>query len=460
MKVKDLSYLGLVVLLWSGSRVLAIPQNISLYCNHYPNSPKCIKNSVSCTTCHAIPPSMNPYGEDLKTALNANDEFDKSAASFARFLPDAFMQIEALDSDGDKFSNLDEIMAGSEPGQTIDTPDLPPPDGRRYEPRLALRRLKLAFCGVSPSFEEQKKLLELEDPMPWLHLLLDDCLASDYWQNVALHRLADPRIRPNESIGFDGNPFIVGDYRYDYRLFTYIMTGDRDARELLLADYHLDEQGQKTTAVIPTTLVPERIVVGNGQPLIAERRAGMITTQWFLGTNTMFAELPRNSASQAYRAYLGLDIAKSEGLFPIANEPRDVDHKGVAEPACAVCHSTLDPLAYSFAAYNGLGGGGDEGPRAVGAYNPMRTTWEADGFLFQQAVPDLNAWAELAANSDDFKKNLVMMIFEQALGKRPEGTWEESDFEELWQGIADDDYQVQKLIHRFFETKSFAGVAS
>lgn len=458
MKFMVLRIMGLVLLLWPGSRVLAIPQNISSFCEVYPDSPRCQGGSVTCTSCHAIPPSLNSFGQDLIQALERFPDFQKNPQGFQQYLRLGLLAIEDMDSDGDGYSNIDEIKHGSEPGNTLDNPKPPPPDKRIYEPRLALRRIKLAFCGKSPNFEDFAELSEQSDAMPWLHQILEQCLQSRFWQDIALARLADPKIRPNESVGVHGNPFVVGDYHYDYRLFVHILTGGRDARDLLLADYHINENGEKTYAIIPSRPIPGRIVVGNGQPLIAERRAGMITTQWFLGTNTMFAELPRNTASQAYRAYLGLDIAKSQGLYPVANEPRDVDSKGVAAPACAICHSTLDPLSYSFASYNGLESGGRPGSSGVGAYNPSRTPWGADGVLFFQPVPDLLAWAQLAANSDEFKKNLTLMFYQYAIGHEPKTYWEEQDFKQLWQSLGQHGYQAEKLLHQLIETKSFAGV--
>ena len=57
--------------------------------------------------------------------------------------------------------------------------------------------------------------------------------------------------------------------------------------------------------------------IGGGQPLDVEHRAGMITTQWFLVINTMLSDLPRTTAAQAYRSYLGEDIARQEGIWPV-----------------------------------------------------------------------------------------------------------------------------------------------
>ena len=123
---------------------------------------------------------------------------------------------------------------------------------------------------------------------------------------------------------------------------------------------------------------------------------------------------PRNAASQAYRGYLGLDIAKQEGLYPIANEPRDYDGKGVTQALCQQCHATLDPLSYPFRNYNGL----TDDPNATGTqllqYYPQRIekifAGEApnisqipeSGFIMGKPVSSVKEWATVAANSDAF----------------------------------------------------------
>ena len=64
----------------------------------------------SCILCHgASGPPNNPYGADY--AANGHD----------------FASIEQLDSDGDGYTNLDEITAGTFPGDPNDFPNAPPP---------------------------------------------------------------------------------------------------------------------------------------------------------------------------------------------------------------------------------------------------------------------------------------------------------------------------------------------
>lgn len=254
------------------------------------------------------------------------------------------------------------------------------------------------------------------------------------------------------AVGFDGL-IPLADYAWDYRPFSYILTGHRDARDLLLADYHMGEDGQVLEGVVPSY---ENSVFGpGGQPLEPERRAGMITTQWFLVIHTMFSALPRTSAAQPYRAYLGADNAKSEGIFPVEEKPRDVDEKGVDQPTCAVCHSSLDPLAYAFAAYEGIGRLDDPYDfEASGTFNPTRTPWSTESHLFGEPVSDLVAWAEVAASSEMFQRNLALMFWEHAIG-RPPLSDEQEAFQAVWRALPADGYSANRLIERIVLTDAF-----
>src|SRR6185436_5773529 len=164
--------------------------------------------------------------------------------------------------------------------------------------------------------------------------------------------------------GEDQGAIPIADYYDDYNLFVYTQIDDHDARDVLLADYFVmrEEQGGVTvyTRVAELPGIPGQAGLEN---MSAERRAGLLTTRWNLLYNVMFTALPRTAAAQAYRAFLGFDISKQEGLYPIPDEPIDYDAKCVKAEACAVCHSTLDPLMYPFKNYNGF-----QGPAAE--YNP------------------------------------------------------------------------------------------
>jgi hypothetical protein len=373
-----------------GATAQAKPTAPALICQEYEDVPECAGKVVACTLCHdqINPPSWNAFGRAVGAALETGVSFEQS-------LPDALKAIEEDDSDADGVSNLDELLAGTLPGSAssvtkpspgIDAGPTATTDGDtsndgesatnpdfqvgRYDPSFAFKRITTLYCGRSPSFEQRESLRKAsEDPAgvrKQLHETLDGCLKSDYWQKTILPRLADPKIRPQGSLGpdskimFGGQKLSIADYYYDYRLWRWAMTENRDMRQLLTADYFVLEgpDGKLTTTY---DVVRSSGGIGGGQPLPRERRAGMITTQWFLVIHTMFSALPRTTAAQAYRAYLGTDISAGEGLIPVPNEPVDIDKKGVAEARCAGCHSTLDPLAYAFMKYEGIGigiGGG------------------------------------------------------------------------------------------------------
>ncbi len=447
----------------------ALPSGPRVFCDLYPDAPDCRGVVVSCAQCHdGAPPALNVYGADLDAALyEADPGFD--LAQFDAELPAALAAVEGDDSDGDGPSNLEEIMLGTLPGDANSHPAAPAPappaatlpnpyySVGEWDAAVALKRVGSVFCGTSPTYEDMAALRDAPDPREVVHARLSECLDGDYWRSEALHRLADNKIRPLKVVGADGD-VVLADYEWDYRLFSYVLTGDRDARDLLLADYHIDENGNRVSFVVrePFSL-SSPLRIGTGQPVQPARRAGMITTQWFLVMNTMFSRLPRTTAAQAYRAYLGQDIAKSEGLHPVEGEPRDVDHKGVSQPACAACHSTLDPLAYSFSTYNGIDLSNPlllPFTNPLGAYNPLRTPWGGDGVLLDQPVSDLVAWAQVAANSDEFKRNLALMFFRAAVGRDP-GPDDQDQLAALWNAMPEDNYSANKLIHRIVDTDAF-----
>jgi hypothetical protein len=248
---------------------------------------------------------------------------------------------------------------------------------------------------------------------------------------------------------------------------------------------------------------------GKQQFTPVNRRAGMLTTLWFAVNNTMFTSIPRTTASQAMRAYLDTDIAKSEGLI----EPEDpnfqlVDHdnKGITAPACAFCHVVLDPASYPFTKYNGLsftvpgdqevdiGAVFDEDSDAglnipgfipqflieafinrsktlvPGIYKERRMeilgemnessepgleNTPEQGFLFGQKVDNLVEWASVAANSDQFARAVVKDYWQEVVRLDYDGTHAD-EFESLWKALkTTDSYSVRKMLHRLILTEAY-----
>lgn len=439
---------------------LARPSGPRKLCDAYPDIPSCTGSIPSCYLCHNGAPAFNAFGYAVAEALWADASYT-GPERYDSLLGSALSHVEGADSDGDGLANLEELELGTDPSDPLshevrreEPSDEPNPfyDVGVYDPRFAYKRVMNLYCGRPPTFEEVNDFVDQEDTRVALQQRLRECLSSSYWRGEGLYRLADKRVRPLKAVGFDGL-IPLADYAWDYRLFSYILTDDRDARELLRADYHIDENGERVEGVIAGQA--GAVIGAGGQPLEPERRAGMLTTQWFLVIHTMFSQLPRTTAAQAYRAYLGVDIAKSEGIWPVEGEPRDVDQKGVAQPTCAVCHSTIDPLSYAFAEYEGIGR--LTSPFAFeysGTYNPTRTPWGRDSVILGQPVADLPSWAAVAASSKFFQRNLTEMFWVHALGRKPLSD-EMNDFLRIVESLPDDGYSANRLIERVVLTDAF-----
>lgn len=198
------------------------------------------------------------------------------------------------------------------------------------------------------------------------------------------------------------------------------------------------------------------------QNVDAAHRAGNMTTAWSLTYFVMFTALPRNAASQMYRAYLGLDIAKQEGLFSVPSEPQDYDAKGVQARECAACHATLDPLTYPFRNYNGI-----SSAQYANRYIPRRlelgfstlapriTETPERGVIFGQPVDDLRGWATVAANSDAFAISTATDYWKLLVGHPPKPE-ETTEFTATWRRFkGEHQYRVQKLLNDIVKTEAY-----
>ena len=99
---------GLLVVLGFASTLIAGVDAQKQFVAAYPDAKVKLGK---CTTCHttALPKKesadVNAYGKDL-----FEKAYDKATKAYA------FKKVEALDSDGDGVKNLDEIKAGTNPG--------------------------------------------------------------------------------------------------------------------------------------------------------------------------------------------------------------------------------------------------------------------------------------------------------------------------------------------------------
>lgn len=448
------------------------------FCAQYADAPICQSGQPACTFCHTTPPARNALGAQLEQQLLPGAPRPLSDEDFQQGLGGALMAIEMEDADGDGAPNLDEILAGTDPANATSLPtEAGCPvssaanggyDVCHYDPGYVHKKVYLDFCGGTLRYDQIQAFDLLEDQSTPIHEALDRCLDSEHWLGAdgVLYRLAHKKIRPVQSIksGEGAGDVPLGDYDDDYFLFVYTQIDGHDARELLTAEYFVAKEGPPTVYT-PYTRSPIADVGARGvevaQLVEPNKRAGMLTTRWNFALNTMFTPIPRTTAAQAYRAFLGMDIARMEGLVEIEGEPVDYDQKGVTEPECARCHSTLDPLTYPFTRYSGFNGGlpfsyvpGRMNNMAQSDSDPLRNTPEA-GYLLGQPVADLLQWAQVAADSDAFAKALVMDYWMLLMGEAPRPT-EQAEYDGLWRAFKNEhNYSVERMLHDLIETEAY-----
>lgn len=493
--------------LFAAGGAAAKPAAPAAFCQTYPAAPACVGGSAPCSTCHTSAPERNAYGSALAQKLLPDVPRPLDNASFLAALPDALRAIETLDSDGDGHNNAEEIFSGSLPADPKSVPQFgacsaaeqlaaagpgQPWNTCARDPRYLFRKVMLDFCGRSPSREEAATAaLDYAATIP---AAVKACLQTPHWRGKdgTLWNLANAKIVPQRSIksGPEGGEIPLGDYFDDYRLFVWTHTGDRDVREMLLAQYFVrqNEQGELFTET-PTPLSEYAIYGILGAQIVPiDRRAGLLTTRWFLVAQTMFTPLPRTTAAQAYRAFLGYDIAKMEGLQSVADEPKEYDRKGVTQSECAACHATLDPLSYPFSRYDGIGGGdgaiggsggvkptmgnslvGDGGnlnapfanyvpnrlSRFIKYEGPQIVDIPEAGVIFGQKVQDLLQWAQVAANSDAFARAVVLDYWKLLMGEAPRPT-EMAEFDQLWHDLKTvHEYRVERMLLALVQTEAY-----
>ena len=466
----------------------ARPPGPGVFCDLYPDAPACETSAPDCTFCHTTPPALNAFGAAISEVLLPGEPRPLSDEAYSEGLPAALSAVEPLDPDGDGFSNFEEFVGGSFPGDGQSMPSgldcgAVPDDWQptyqvcEFDFEFAFKKVRLDFCGQSPSRTEVDAFVAEPDQEAALHAALDTCLQTNFWRgrDGVLWNIANEKVRPVASVkaGEDAGGIPLADYLDDYSLFVYTQIDDHDAREVLTAQYFVRRADGSTTTYerYEATYLQELQARGGGVAQLTDPqvRAGMLTTRWNLFMMTMFTAVPRTTAAAAYRSYLGYDISKMEGLYPVAGEPADYDDKGVQQDVCAGCHSTLDPLTYPFSRYEGIGGG-DRGlldGYLPGSYNPVRlqfftgtdgpsvTQTPERGVILGETVNDLVEWAQVAANSEAFARATVSDYWELLMGEAPQPS-ESAEFDGLWQAFMNEQaYGVERMLHSMITTEAY-----
>jgi len=451
-----------------------MPSGPATFCDTYPASPLCAMADVACTACHSAAPNLNPYGEAISAALLPGEPRPLTEPLYTSGLPAALAAIEDDDTDGDGFSNLDEIIEGTLPGNGDSVPEnleCPPNDFYdlcEYDFNFAFKRVALDICGQSPTWDEMEAFRAIDTDagkQSSLDAKLSSCLDSDFWQGAGgvLSALANRKVRPVGTLKAGEGPgnVAIADYDHDYDLFVWSQTDGRDARLAMTAQYFVDRD--ETGALFQLTEEELGNFQGPARENVpVEQRAGLLTTAWTLLYFEMFAIIPRAAAAQASRAWLREDWAKMEGLSPVAGTV-DYDNAGITAPGCIPCHSTIEGAAWAYQNYAGFVGQGGNG-RASFVPDRMNLFENAfpgisdmpTGFFKGEPVTDLVDWASKAANSDPFAKATTMDYWQILVNFEPTGGMEIDEFNELWQTFrGTDNYSVEAMLFKLIRTRSY-----
>jgi hypothetical protein len=472
------SILLLFIFTATATTVHARPTAPELLCKVYPTAIQCRGSVAACTTCHTAAPTLNAYGASIASVIDRTKSFEQA-------LPIALAETEAGDADADGRSNAQELAEGTFPGSASSLFSGEVLQADRESPEFVFRRVSVAFCGVSPTFEEMEALRGASDKKAAMHTKLDTCLKSDYWRKEVIVHMADPLVRPVALLGHCSLALL--DFEPDYNIFQWAMTDGHDASELLTAKYFVERSDTGELKKVDQLPV-ERMRAGIScsspqgagvslQNVATPYRAGVLTTANFLLNNTQGSYLPRVSAGIAYRNWFGADIAQYQGLYSVPQEPTDIDKKGLKDAVCASCHSTLDPVAYAFAYYYGggpleqFGAYARERPEvflgALGATRELLDIWYNDqpvprlfGKAFSQEykLPEntssLVQLAAEAAKSDLFARHTPCLFFREVVGGAPPPP-DADEFVQLWQGLRTSKFSVDSMCHALIDTKAF-----
>ncbi len=441
----------------------ALPEAPDLFCAHYPDVPFCLTDSVSCTMCHAQsgPPTLNPYGADVQAELGSYDEL-------ADVIDAALTAVEPLDSDADGVDNLTEILLGAWPGLADDeepecsaqvSAGLQPNPWYRlgtWDPVFAWRRVSVDFCGVPATREELEAIAVDPDPQQAVLDLLETCLDSEHWQET-IDEIGAPVVMRASDVG-DEN--WLGNCDWDERLWRWAMIDHHDAGDVLQAQYFVVEDPGSPSGLMRIE-EPRNETESFAQPMEREHRFGLMTTRYSLTFHIMERDVPRNLVVHFYRELLGLDIALGEGLYPIDEQPGvfdwpaplDVDGLGVWQEACAVCHTTIDPLSYPWMRYWGI----DTSTGMTALYDPERNLDmypTEEGHIFGQPIDGPAEWVQAAVESDFFAQQVVRMFWKHLL-RRDVYSCEQDTFDQLWMDFRDNGRDVEAMLAEFVLTDAY-----
>ncbi len=208
----------------------AKPSGPSAICTVYPESFDCVEGQPACTTCHTTPPARNAFGAQLEDGLLPGVDRPLDNTDFIAAVEVRLAEVGQADADGDGFTNVDELLAGTSPGDDGSYPSTGGCSGQSANPQFnvcgydsayVFKKVSLDFCGVTPTYDEISTFAQLDSSPKANEIVtqLQTCLDSDFWQgrDGVLWRMAHRKIRPIQAIkaGEGGGPVPLADYDDD-----------------------------------------------------------------------------------------------------------------------------------------------------------------------------------------------------------------------------------------------------
>jgi hypothetical protein len=97
---------------------------------------------------------------------------------------------------------------------------------------------------------------------------------------------------------------------------------------------------------------------------------------------------------------------------------------------------------------------GNYAPQRPASLMPRWNSLQPQAVLLGQPAPDLVTWARVAAESDEFRRNMADMFFKHALNRAPLPE-ELDDFNEMWRSAKADGFSANRLLHRLVDSLAF-----
>jgi hypothetical protein len=136
----------LLLIVGSACAALAVPDFFDRFNLLYHPAPGSDLAKAKCSACHAIiggPPVRNPYGQLVESLVNHDDDGTPNGGVNR----DVLIFAEKQDSDGDGYSNLEEIVSGTLPGDPNSHPKTHPTNLPKHEMSRKLKPLYLQITG-------------------------------------------------------------------------------------------------------------------------------------------------------------------------------------------------------------------------------------------------------------------------------------------------------------------------